>query len=121
MDSSIEELKIQATWIIGNLASDCVTIRDSLIKEKVFDKLITILASTNQPQIIKQTTWAISNFFRVKHAPPYDIAQKCIKNIARAMVMLPKDMEFLTDACFILYFMTENIKDSINDLLDIDN
>jgi hypothetical protein len=29
MDSSIEELKIQATWIIGNLASDCVKIRDS--------------------------------------------------------------------------------------------
>ena len=120
MDSSIEELKIQATWIIGNLASDCVKIRDSLIKEKAFDKLITILASTNQPQIIKQTTWAISNFFRVKPAPPYDIAQKCIKNIARAMVMLPKDTEFLTDACFILYFMTEHYKDTINDLLDID-
>ena len=120
MDSSIEELKIQATWIIGNLASDCVKIRDSLIKEKAFDKLITILASTNQPQIIKQTTWAISNFFRVKPAPPYDIAQKCIKNIARAMVMLPKDTEFLTDGCFILYFMTEHYKDTINDLLDID-
>ena len=120
MDSSIEELKIQATWIIGNLASDCQKIRDSLIKEKVFDKLVTILASTNQPQLIKQTTWAISNFFRVKPAPPYDIAQKCIKKIARAMVMLPQDTEFLTDACFILYFMTEHYKDSINDLLDID-
>jgi len=34
--------------------------------------------------------------------------------------MLPKDMEFLTDACFILYFMTEHYKDTINDLLDID-
>ena len=81
MDSSIEELRTQATWLLGNLSSDCLKIRDTLIKEKVFDKLITILASTNRPQLIKQTTWAISNFFRVKPAPPYDIAQKCIKKI----------------------------------------
>ena len=120
MDSSIEELKVQATWIIGNLASDCQKIRDSLIREKVFDKLITILASTNRPQLIKQTTWAISNFFRVKPAPPYDVAQKCIKIISRAMVMLPRDTEFLTDACFIIYFLTENYKDTINELLNID-
>jgi len=39
MDSSIEELKIQSTWIIGNLAGDNQKIRDTLIKEKAFDKL----------------------------------------------------------------------------------
>ncbi len=120
MDSSIEELKNQATWIIGNLASDSPKIRDSLIREKVFDKLLTILASTNQPQLIKQCNWAMSSFFRVKPIPPYELVKKSIKMIARAMVMLPKDTEFLTDACFMLSFMTEHYKSTIKDLIELE-
>jgi len=120
MDSSIEELKIQAIWIIGNLATDSPKIRDSLIREKTFDKLLTILASTNQTQLIKQCTWAVSSFFRVKPVPPYDLVKKAIKMIARSMVMLPQDTEFLTDACFILSFMTEHYKDTIKDLLELE-
>jgi len=120
MDSPIEELKIQATWIIGNLASDCQKIRDSLIKDKAFDKLITILASTNQKQLLKQATWAIGNFFRIKPYPPFDVVKKCIKMVARAMMMFEEnENDFLTDSCFILYFMTENYKDTIKELLDI--
>lgn len=120
MDSSIEELKIQATWIIGNLASDSPRIRDSLIREKVFDKLLTILASTNQPQLIKQCNWAVSSFFRVKPIPSYELVKKSIKMIARALVMLPKDTEFLSDACYMLSFMTEHYKDTIKDLLELE-
>lgn len=120
MDSSIEELKIQSTWIIGNLASDSTKIRDTLIREKAFDKLLTILASTNNTSLIKQATWGLSNFFRVKPAPPYEIVKKCIKMIARAMVMIPNDQEFLTDACFTLSYMTEHYKETINELLDIE-
>ena len=47
MDSSIEELKIQTSFIIGNLANESSKIRDILIKEKAFDKLLTTLSSTN--------------------------------------------------------------------------
>jgi hypothetical protein len=119
MESSIEELKEQATWIIGNLASDCQKIRDTLIREKAFDKLITILASTSHPNLIKQTTWAIGNFFRVKPSPPFDIVKKCIKTVSRAMIILQNEKEFLIDACFILYFMTEHYKETINELLEI--
>ena len=119
LDSSIEELKIQATWLLGNLSSDCLKIRDALIKEKAFDKLITILASTNDKQLIKQATWALGNFFRVRPKPPFDAVKKCFNTVARAMLIIPNDTEFLSDACFILYFMTEHYKETINDLLDI--
>ena len=36
------------------------------------------------------------------------------------MVMIPEDTEFLTDACFILSYMTELYKETINKLLDIE-
>ena len=119
MDSSIEEIKIQATWLIGNLAADSPKIRDTLVKEKAFDKLITILASTDKELLIKHAIWSISNFFRNKPYPPFDIVKKCIKIIARTILILPKDKEFLTDACFILYYMTEHYKETINELLEI--
>ena len=88
--------------------------------EKVFDKLLTILASTNQSQLIKQCTWAMSCFFRVKPIPPYNLIKKSMKMIARSMVILPRDTEFLTDACFIMSFMTEHYKDTIKDLLELE-
>ena len=120
LDSNIEELKSQATWLIGNLATDCAKIRDALIREKAFDKLVTNLASTNNNHLIKESTWAISNFFRVKPSPPFDIVKKCINMIARAMINYPNDNEFLTNACFTLYYMTEHYKDTIKELIQIE-
>ena len=120
LDSQIEEIKVQATWLLGNLASDCTKIRDNLIKEKAFDKLVTILACTNNEQLIKQSTWALSNFFRVRPKPHYETVKKCINVITKVMFnFLRNDIEFLSDSCFILYFMTEHYKDTIKDLLDI--
>ncbi len=120
LDSPIEELRVQSAWLIGNLASDCLKIRDTLIKEKAFDKLLTIIASTNDKALIKQATWAVGNFFRIRPKPPYEIVQKCLNTIARAMMIIQSDNEFLADACFILYFLTENYKEIIKNLLDID-
>ena len=34
--------------------------------------------------------------------------------------MLPKDTEFLSDACYMLSFMTEHYKDTIKDLLELE-
>ncbi len=120
MDSPIEELRIQVTYIIGNLANDSPNIRDTLIKEKVYDKLLTILAITKQNNLIKHYTWAISCFFRVRPIPPYDIVKKAIKMIARSFVILSGDSEFLTDAVFILSFITEHYKEAIKDILELD-
>ena len=36
------------------------------------------------------------------------------------MVMIPEDIEFLADACFILSYMAEHYKETINELLDIE-
>ena len=120
LDSQIEELKCQAIIIIGNLANDSGKIRDTLIKEKGFDKIITILSSTNQNILIRNCTWAISCFFKVRPIPPYNLVKKSIKMIARAIVILPRDTEFLTEAFFMLSYITEHYKEAVNDLFDLD-
>ena len=66
LDSNIEELKNKAICIIGNLAGYSTKIRDILIKEKAFDKILTLMSSSSQKNLIKNCTWAIANFCRVK-------------------------------------------------------
>ena len=118
-DTSIDEIKVQTPLFIANLINT-IKIRDLLIEEKIFDKILIVLSSTKQKQLIKNCTWAISNFFRIKPIMKYDIAKKCIKIIARNLLMLQEDFEFLSDACFILCFITENYKEGIKELMEFD-
>jgi len=122
LDSNIEEIKTQAIWLIGNMVSDSNKIRDIIIEYKIFDKILTILASTNIEKYITTSTWCISNFFKTKPIPNYEISYKAFKIIAKvAMIYGAKDkdnIEFITDLCFIFSFMTKNYKEFINEIID---
>ena len=120
LDSDIEEIKHQTIWLIANLTGESQKIRDNLIDQKIFDKLLTILASTNYDKYIEICTWALSNFFRVKPVPNYENTYKAFKIIARAvMIYEATQVEFITDACFILSVMTKNYKKFIKEIVDI--
>lgn len=120
LDSDIEEIKHQTIWLIANLVGESLKIRDNLIEQKIFDKLLTILASTNYDKYIEISTWALSNFFRVKPIPNYELSYKAFKIIARAvMIYETTQVEFITDACFILSNMTKNYKQFIKEIIDI--
>ena len=118
MESSIEELKLQACYIIGNLANESPKIRDLLIKEKGFDKLLTILSSTDKDSLIRQCIGTLGYFFKVRPLPPFNIAKKSIKIIARSITMITDDLDFLSDAFRILSFITEYYKGAVKELLD---
>ena len=120
VDSSIEELQNQAVWTIGNLAGDSIKSRDQIIQNKGFDKIINVFSTTQRHSLIKNCTWAISNFLKVKPIMQYDICESCIIHVIRGINLLPEDKDFLVDACWILSFMTENYKPSIKQILDTD-
>ena len=56
----------------------------------------------------------------MKPIPPYNIAKKAFKSIAKSMTKLQGDSDFLLDALSILSFMTDNYKDAIKDFLELD-
>jgi len=119
MDSQITELKEQAIWLIGNLCGESNKIRDYLIKNKIYEKILTILSSSNIESIIKKGIWTLANFFRAKPIPSYEVIVKSIKVLAKTLPMFPNDSEFLTDICFMLNAITEKYKDTITDIIDI--
>lgn len=121
LDSNIEEIKSQTIWLVANLIGDSPKSRDMLIEQKILDKILTILASTTEENYINTCTWAISNFFRVKPIPNYEISYKCFKTIARViMIYETTNTEFIIDATFVFSILTKNYNNFIKEIIDID-
>ena len=119
LDCSIEEIKSQTIWLVSNLVSDSDKIRAALIENKIFDKVLTILSSTNNENYINLSAWAVSNFFKVKPIPNYDICKKAFNNIARAVLIYNKDDEdFITDVCFFFSVVTHKYKEFNQEIID---
>ena len=119
LESPIEELKIQSVWVIGNIVTDSYKYREIFIKDKIFDKILVTLASTNNKSVIKQFTYSVHCFFKVYPIPEFSQVEKSIKIIARVLLLLPDDKEFLEDALPILSFMTDNYNQSIAFLIEL--
>ena len=118
VDSPIEELQNQAVWTIGNLAGDSSKSREQIIQQKGFEKIINVFSSTQRNSLIRNCTWAISNFLKIKPIMKYENCESCIIHIIRGINLLSEDIDFLIDACWVLSFMTENYKKSISVILD---
>ena len=119
LDCTIEEIKSQTIWLVSNLVSDSDKIRAALIENKIFDKILTILSSTNNESYINLSAWAISNFFKVKPVLNYDICKKAFNNIARAVLIYNKDDEdFITDVCFFFSVVTHKYKEFNQEIID---
>ena len=121
LDSNIEEIKTQTIWLVANLIGDSVKIRDTLIEQKIYDKILAILDSTNDENYINICTWAISNFYRVKPIPSYEIVSRTFKIIARViMIYETTNTDFIIDSSFILSMMTKYYKEFLKEIIDID-
>ena len=121
LDSNIEEIKTQTIWLVANLIGDSNKIRDTLIEQKIYDKILAILDSTNDENYINVCTWAISNFYRVKPAPNYEIVYKTFKIIARVvMIYETTNKNFIIDSTLFFSIITKQYKEFLKEILDID-
>lgn len=118
MSSRIEEIQDHAIWTLGNLIGDSPKVRDQIFLQGGYDKLITVFSTAERPLLIKRCTWTIGNCCRVKPSPSYDVLKKAMNSLIKGMNKLSTDHDFLSDACWILSFMTENYKKSIKELMD---
>lgn len=119
LDCPIVEIKSQTIWLISNLVSDSPKIRDTLMEYKIFDKILTIIAGTNNENYINMSVWCISNFFRVKPIPNNDICNKVFKIMARAVIInTNNDEDFVEDACFFFSVVTRKYKEFNQEMID---
>jgi importin subunit alpha-1 len=118
MDSKISEIQDQAVWALGNLAGDSVRLRDRIIQQKGYDKLLKIFSHAERASLLKQCTWAISNFCRTKPPMEYKLLKPVINFIIKAIYKLDTEMDFLVDACWILSYMSETFKKAVKKIIE---
>lgn len=71
-DSPNHKVREQAFWAIGNIAGDCVEFRDMVLQCGGLQKVLDILEREEHINVIKVTTWVMSNLCRGKQSPPFD-------------------------------------------------
>ena len=120
LDSDIKEIKLKDIILTGNLAKASLKLRKDLLDKKLLDKFFAILSITNDIDLIKKITWSISNFFKSKKKPSFDICKKCVKTFARIIILYPDDYELLVNIYFIISSFVKNNKEIIKDLFDFE-
>lgn len=125
LDSKIEELKKQAIWLLANMTVTSVNIRDLFVGQKVFEKLLIIITSTDNIDYISLGIWAVSNFFRFKSPKlEYDYCYKALKVISKVMINYDIkdkskiDEEMLISTCLIISYITKYYGQLIQEIID---
>ena len=120
LDCPVDDIKANTIWLIANLINDSMKTRDTLIQYKFLDKILTILASTNNENLINLSIWAISNFFRIKPIPNFEISNKTFNVVSRAVLRNNNEKDdFLLDVGVFLSILTKNYSQFIQEIIDI--
>jgi len=114
-DKAIRE---QAVWLIGNIAGDCIQLRDYLLLNQ-FMPLLSKNFQHKQMKMLQNLTWAISNLCRGKPAPSWEYVKDALPYIIRIIGSQVK-IEILSDACWALSYMSDGPNERIQTIVDYD-
>ena len=88
LNSSITELKEQAFWALGNIATESNQYRDLLLQPSIFPNLINIVMSGSSPvRLVKQGCWTLSCICRTLPVPPEQTCRKMIPALNKGLLM----------------------------------
>ena len=99
--SNVEELYEQAIWAIGNIAGDNTTFRDQVLEIGI-GGLVGVATNTKNPNVFKNSTWALSNLSRGKPSPEYAKVKDASKVFKAAVQKCQEDDELLADSLWAL-------------------
>ncbi|GAB9465830.1 hypothetical protein Gpo141_00003220 [Globisporangium polare] len=115
--SSNEDVCEQAVWALGNISGDSPQCRDLVLNSGAMMPLLAVLRrSSGKMSILRNATWALSNFCRGKPKPDFNL-------VSPALMLLPHlifspDEEVATDACWTLSYLSDGRSECIQAVVD---
>jgi len=109
----------QAIWGLGNIAGDCVLLRNKVLETGVFEFLLENL--NNFPDKMKRNSvWTLSNFCRGKPHPPWEKISKLLEPLTQ-LLSQTRDYEVMVDILWAVSFLSEDNEDDDNNKVTVNN
>lgn len=90
---------------MGNIAGDSPTFRDLILAHQGLQPLIEIISTTEDPQMIKNGIWAISNLCRGRPLPDIKLVEAAIPILCQVLKR-ETDPDVLTDAAWAVSYLS---------------
>eukprot|EP01041_Mallomonas_annulata_P011890 gene11890-24914_t len=115
--SSNPDVREQCAWCLGNVAGDGADLRDVVLASGA---LAPLLANIQQPaslSLLRNCTWALSNFCRGKPQPALGLVHAAIPILAQLLNM-NCDPDTMVDAAWALSYISDGDNDRIQAVVD---
>lgn len=98
---------------MGNIAGDSPKCRDIVLQANAMQPLLALLHKNTKLSMLRNGTWALSNFCRGKlPRPPFEMVSPALRILSQLVFQL--DDEVLTDACWALsYYLSDGSNENI--------
>ncbi len=117
MMSGDTNVRDQCLWCLGNIAGDCSKYRDLLLGTE--GALSALFLNIQQPaslQLLRNATWALSNFCRGKPSPSPEAVRALLP--ALAYLLNHEDKETLGDAAWGVSYLTDGDEATVQAFVD---
>ena len=96
-----DSIREQAIWALGNIAGDCVELRDRVLSTGVMIPLCECLRNWKKIEfepMVRTGVWALSNMCRGKPSPLFSFLRPALETLVGQLYS--SDEEILTDGCW---------------------
>jgi hypothetical protein len=98
LESCNPELREQCAWCLGNVAGDGPELRDLVLSYNALEPLVKNVTHPDNINLLRNCTWALSNFCRGKPVPNLNVIAPALP--ALAQVLLCNDNDTIIGKCF---------------------
>ena len=117
LSSPILDVREQAVWALGNIAGDGPKCRDNVLQAGALRPLLALLSEQHKLNMLRNATWALSNFCRGKQPPPdWDLISPALTALSK-LIHSPDD-EILIDACWAISYLSDGSNDKIQAVIE---
>lgn len=104
LNSKFEKIFEQGAWAVGNISADEGSFKETMLKYNVLDPLAAKILTTNDPEILKYSNWALCNLV-------FGTSKNLKKRIALTalikIVMTQNDLDMLAESFKAILDLTD--------------